>query len=357
MRSAFLKYFASAVLGVVLIWLAFRGEDWSDFGERLKTVRIGPVLGYLALFAGAHLLRILRWGVLVRALGSVSWRDVMSAGAVGYMCIMVFPLRLGELVRPYLIRGSGGVTASGALATVVVERVIDGLLFVALFFIFISLLPPSPDPAVAAVKYSAYLAGAVFVGALGVLIAAYYNRDATVAFVRRIGNRLHEGLTAKLVDLLEAFLEGLRVLPDRRRLALFFLMTVVYWTALGAGMRLMAIGTHIPDLSWVGGFALLTVLTVGIMIPAGPGFTGTFELAMKGGFALLVLAPSSEANIALYTVMLHVAQLLVQVSFGAVFLLTGQISLAELGKAGGLTEGGTAKASVGASTETADPGS
>ena len=93
------------------------------------------------------------------------------------------------------------------------------------------------------------------------------------------------------------------------------------------------------------------------MIPAGPGFTGTFELAMKGGFALLVLAPSSEANIALYTVMLHVAQLLVQVSFGAVFLLTGQISLAELGKAGGLTEGGTAKASVGASTETADPGS
>ena len=214
-----LKYFASAVLGVVLIWLAFRGEDWSDFGERLKTVRIGPVLGYLALFAGAHLLRILRWGVLVRALGSVSWRDVMSAGAVGYMCIMVFPLRLGELVRPYLIRGSGGVTASGALATVVVERVIDGLLFVALFFIFISLLPPSQTSSCRC-QVQRLSCWSCICRCPWVLIAAYYNRDATVAFVRRIGNRLHEGLTAKLVDLLEAFLEAYG-LPDRRRLALF----------------------------------------------------------------------------------------------------------------------------------------
>ena len=334
MRAFALKYLVSIALGAVMVWLAFRGEDWSGFGARLATVDPVPVAGYVVLFALAHALRIVRWGVLVRALGPLPWRDVFSAGAVGYMCIIVFPLRLGEFVRPYLVRGKAGITASGALATVVVERVMDGLLVVALFFTFISLLPPSGHPAVDAVKLTAWLAGAVFFGALVVLLAAYWRRQSTVALLEVIGNRIHRGLTAKALGLLEAFLDGLAVLPDRRRLFGFFAITVVYWIALGCGMRIMALGTHIPDMSWVGGFALLTVLTVGIMVPAGPGFTGTFELALKGGFALLVLSPSSLENAALYTIMLHVSQLVIQVGFGAVWLVTGQVRL------GGLVEAG-----------------
>lgn len=330
MRAFAVKYLVSIALGAVLVWLAFRNEDWSGFGARLASVELLPVIGYVLLFSAAHVVRIVRWGVLVRALGPIRWRDVFTAGAVGYMCIIVFPLRLGEFVRPALVRGQAGITASGALATVVVERVIDGLLFVALFFTFMSLLPPSGHPAVSAVKLSAYAAGVVFSTALVVLIAAYWRRAATVRFIRAIGERVHQGLTDWAVGLLEAFLDGLRVLPDRRRLLGFFAFTVVYWAALGVGMRWMALGTHIPDLSWVGGFVLLTVLTVGIMIPAGPGFTGTFELALKGGFALLVLEPTSVENVTLYTVMLHVAQLLVQVGFGAVCLITGQVSLAGL---------------------------
>ncbi len=329
-RGLAAKYALSVALGVVLVWLAFRNQDWSDFGARLRTVHVDLVIYYVLFFAAAHIARIIRWGILLRALGPVTWRDIVAAGGVGYMCIMVFPLRLGELARPYLVRGKGGVTASGALATVVVERVFDGLLFVALFWIFISLLPASPNPAVGMVKASAWAAGGVFLTTLIVLIAAWRSRDWTVAFVRKIGHRIHEGLTEKALELLDAFLEGLRVLPDKRRLVGFFLLTVVYWAMLGVGMKLMAHATHIPDLSYVGGFALLAVVVVGIMIPAGPGFTGTFELAMAGGFSLLVLSPGSTENIALYTIMLHTTQLLVQVGFGAVFLLTGQIRMGEV---------------------------
>lgn len=330
MRSLWSKYLVSVLLGGVMVWLAFRGEDFTGFGERLRKVDVVPLLGYVGLFAAAHVLRVVRWGVLVRALGPIRWRDVFTAGCVGYMCISVFPLRLGEFVRPYLVRGRGGVTASGALATVVVERVIDGLLFVGLFFVFLSILPPSGNPAVDAVKLTAYLAGAVFLTVLIVLIAAYARRAWTVALLERIGNRVHPGLTVKALGLLDAFLDGLKVLPDRRRLAAFFVMTVIYWVALGVGMRWMGLATHIPDLSYPGGFALLAVLTVGIMVPAGPGFTGTFELALKGGFALLVLAPESLENVALYTIMLHVVQLGVQVGAGALVLMTGAVDLSQI---------------------------
>ncbi len=95
-------------------------------------------------------------------------------------------------------------------------------------------------------------------------------------------------------------------------------------------MTIMGDAAHIPDLTLTGGFALLTVLTVGIMIPAGPGFTGTFELALTAGFALLVLGPESRENVMLYTLVLHVAQLGVQVGWGALALMSGQVRFGDL---------------------------
>jgi uncharacterized protein (TIRG00374 family) len=311
----------SIVLGVGLIWLAFRGEDWPDVYRRMQQVDLGPLLLYTFLFFVSHVIRIIRWGALVRALGPISWRDIVSAGAIGYLCITLFPLRLGELVRPYLVRGRGGVSGTGALATVVVERVIDGLLFVALFFVFISFLPPTGDPRVDAVKLSGYIAGAVFLCALFVLVAGYMRRQWTVQFIERIGMRFHAGLTQRSVRMLDAFLEGLKILPDKRRIFIFIVLTIVYWAIQGVGMKVMADAVNMPDVTYSGGFALLAILVVGIMVPGGPGMTGTFELALSAGFSLLVLSDESRNNITVYIIMLHVTQLIVQVIAGAPYLM------------------------------------
>jgi uncharacterized protein (TIRG00374 family) len=335
LRNFLFKWVFSTVLGAVLLWLAFRGEDWSDFFVRLEKVDVSLLWTYGLLFAISHVVRIVRWGVLVRALGPIHWRDIVSAGAIGYLCITVFPLRLGELVRPYLVRGKGGVSGTGALATVVVERVIDGVLFVALFFVFISFLPPNGNPKVDAVKLSGYVAGAVFLGALLVLIGGYVRRQATVELIRSIGNRIHAGTTVRVVRVLDAFLDGLKILPDKRRILWFVVLTILYWAIQGVGMKIMGDAVNIRDLSYPGGFALLAILVVGIMIPGGPGMTGTFELALAAGFSLLLLSPESQGNITLYTIMLHVVQLVVQVIVGLPYLilpharLSGAVTVAD----------------------------
>ena len=83
-------------------------------------------------------------------------------------------------------------------------------------------------------------------------------------------------------------------------------------------MMVMAKAVGIVDLTWLGAFALLTVYCWHHG-SAGPGFTGTFELALKAGFAL-ILSEASMALISVYAIVLHVAQLFVQVGFGVVFL-------------------------------------
>ena len=72
---------------------------------------------------------------------------------------------------------------------------------------------------------------------------------------------------------------------------------------------------------WALAFISAAILVVGIMIPGGPGMTGTFELALAAGFSLLLLSPESQGNITLYTIMLHVSQLVVQVACGVPYLL------------------------------------
>ena len=66
-----------------MVWLAFRGEDWSAFGAKLDAVDMNCLIAYLLIFSAAHLLRIIRWGVLVRALGPVPWSKVLRRGRGG----------------------------------------------------------------------------------------------------------------------------------------------------------------------------------------------------------------------------------------------------------------------------------
>ena len=78
--------------------------------------------------------------------------------------------------------------------------------------------------------------------------------------------------------MMDAFIHGLRVVPSRRKVALFFGLTAVYWGVNAWGMSLLARGFGIR-LGAVAAFTVLGALVVGVMIPAGPGMVGTFQAA------------------------------------------------------------------------------
>ena len=300
----------SLLIGAVLCFFAFRDLNWGRLNAQAEHLNWGGVWLYIAIFSGAHILRLLRWGLFVRVLSGAPWTAILRIGAVGYMAITLLPFRLGELIRPLLLSREKILNSSSALATVVVERIIDGLLFVGLFFLCLSSLPPSDAPAVQAVKIGAYGAGLVFSGLTLVLSALAWKRALTLRFLRRLGAPLPSTLVERVITLLEAFIDGLRVLPNLRSLFIFFAFTAIYWILQGWGMAIAASACGIEDLGLMGAFTLLSILVVGIMIPAGPGFTGSFELALVGGFALL--AHPGEAEIPLYIIVLHGAQVSVQ---------------------------------------------
>ena len=128
-----LKGLVALIISVAAFWWAFHDVDMTEIKERLShSSPMILILFFLSQIAN-HVLRTWRWALLVKPLGSASTRAIFAASSIGFPATFFLPLRLGEFARPAMIRRSG-VPFAGAMASVVVERVADGLFNIGLFF-------------------------------------------------------------------------------------------------------------------------------------------------------------------------------------------------------------------------------
>jgi uncharacterized protein (TIRG00374 family) len=316
----------SLAVGALFVWLAVRGVEWDEVLEAFSRVDLLVLVVYFLVAVAIQVLRIFRWGILLKPLGRIPLMRLFTAGAVGFMALMLLPLRLGEFARPILVAERGKIRISAALATVVVERVFDALamtslLVVLLFFLEDRILVPVH------LRTWSYVILVVFLLLLGFLALAYRRQEPTVAWFRRLVTPLSQRVADRLASILHSFIDGLKALLNARLLAGFLLMTLVYWFVSGAGMiYLFGAFDELGSLGWVEGFTVLSVLCVGLIIPAGPGMIGNFHYFVKLGLSLFVAeAALGSAGLA-YAIVIHGIQLGQQVLIGVAFLFVGQVS-------------------------------
>jgi uncharacterized protein (TIRG00374 family) len=274
----------------------------------------------------------MRFGVLLRPLAKLSLWRLFVVGSVGYMAIILLPLRLGEFVRPYLVT-EDGVSFSGALGACVVERVLDGLAVCGLLFGSVFLAAAAGVHVPTGVWVAGGAALVLFTSTLFVLLFANWRREGTLKVLRRIGEPISKKLTDKALGLVDSFIDGVAVLPNRRLILATFALTAIYWAAnvFGHWCLLQAAGVVSPtgqDLGMVEAAAIMSILAIGIILPAGPGFAGNFEAAARVGMSLFVTTEVLLTRGAAWTLLIHSITLLLQTGIGLTLLATGQVSLA-----------------------------
>src|SRR5262245_27441224 len=114
-------------LAVGLVALFLHEVDLASVGREIR--RADPV--WLAVSFGSMFLnlviRSLRWQFLLEPIGKTSFANAFRATAVGFAARGVLPSAAGELVRPYFLSRHERVSAAGAFATVILERLLDML--------------------------------------------------------------------------------------------------------------------------------------------------------------------------------------------------------------------------------------
>ncbi len=308
-----LRFGISLAIGLGLFFLAFRGLRPDRLAHAFANASYLWILPYVLTLAGVQLFRAWRWRFLLAPVTSSPpglWR-LLVISSVGFAAIILLPLRLGELVRPYLIADPRDVRpedatgadnkrlrVSAALGTIAVERVMDGLM-VSLFlfgsFLFLAGRAQSP----AWMMPTAYTALAVFGGATLFLAAGLWRPRFAVGaalwlvlltpLARRFGGRF-ERFRARLEDLLGGLISGLAALSHAGSLLRFVLASLVYWLLNGLGFYVLARAFHL-DLALVSAYAICGMVAIGIILPAGPGLVGNFH--EFGKFGLQISLPAA----------------------------------------------------------------
>ncbi|HEY8380039.1 MAG TPA: lysylphosphatidylglycerol synthase transmembrane domain-containing protein [Nannocystis sp.] len=298
-----------AITGLAL-WLVQRRLDPVPDTLEIAAWGLPAYLATLLLYA---FLRAARWWFLVRSLGRVRFGDLMLAGLAGALWIVALPWRLGELVRPALLARRSGLPLAQLLGTVAIERVVDGLLVCAAFFLAAA---PAPDAkALTALHAACTGAFALFAAALLVLLVLARWPAALERLLRRGLGRLAPRPAALLADLARGLADGLRALPSIRPLLLFLLVTLAYWAANLAGMFVLARACGLP-LGLLDVLAVLAVLNLTLLVPGPPAHVGTFQLGVAAGLALFLPPDLVRDRGSTYTFFLYTCQLAVIAALG-----------------------------------------
>jgi uncharacterized protein (TIRG00374 family) len=293
-----------------------------------------PVLaGTIGLLAATHFFRAWRWNNLLRPMGvSLPAARLLAISSVGFMAILALPARLGELVRPALLRQKGKVSASAVLGTVAVERIVDGLVVSLLVFgccLAIHLGNPAAEKPW--MMPMAYVSLAVFLTAMTFLAFALRWPQHTVRFAMRlsllprVAPRVAAKIEAKLHDLIRGFL----VLKDGANLAWFGFWSILYWIANGLSVFVLARGMGL-DLSLVGAFAVMGIVAVGISLPNSPGLVGQFHYLTMLGVSLYLGDEIARTAGLAFAIVLHGLQVVWYLGVGALAMFTSHVSFADV---------------------------
>ena len=307
----------SLLISIGFVAWSLRGHDLGQVWQQLKQANYLYLFPYIAILLAIHVVRTVRWGMLIAPLAKMTFRRLNAVSAVGFMALVVLPLRLGEFARPYLIRVPGKVSATAAMASIVVERVLDGLIVAALQVVLL-LRIPGGGAHVEWVRRGGYLMFAFFFGLLVFLVVAYLAREFALKLIRATVGRVSERVSERPVTCCESFITGLRSLPSVKEQIAIVALTGVYWGLNGFGLLVLALGFGI-HLGLLQAYTVLGVLVIGVMLPAGPGMAGTFQFFTQLGLSLFV--PESEnARAAAFANVLWACQFVQQVALGLLFV-------------------------------------
>lgn len=326
MKSRNLRLLVGVLISAVFIWMALRGLHLPDVWISLRTADYVWLIPSIAVYFLAVWARTWRWDYLLRPMKQIPLRRLFPVVVIGYMGNNVYPFRAGELLRAFVLRQQEDVSMSSSLATIVVERVFDGL--VMLLFVFVA-LPFAPLPS-DSIRLVVIVGSVVFLGALLVFfaVAAVPSRFMAVTewFAARL---LPERYRAPLLNFTQRFIVGLAALRSGRGLVMIFLTSVVIWLLETVKYWFVM---HAFDFT-ASFFALMLmngVVNLATTLPSAPGYIGTFD---GPGIAVLTLYGVEPAIATAYTLTLHAALWLPITLLGIYYMIRIEMRWADIGRA------------------------
>jgi uncharacterized protein (TIRG00374 family) len=302
-----------------LVYLLFQSVQVADVATALQRANLIFLLPAIGLYFAGVMVRTVRWAVLMRPVGRVGIGRLFVVLVAGFMANDILPLRAGEGVRAFMLWRKDRLEPGATLATIVVERIFDGLALTGLLLLAGLVVPL--DEQLARI---AWVAGVVFAaGILGV-----FALTVIPAPLLALARLMLKPMPARVRDLglrlLSTFVDGLSILRSGRDTALVAVFSLIAWL-LEASMYFALMFSFPFQPSFVAAMLGTAVANLASMVPSSPGYVGTFDWGLskvlEGTFQV-------DASVALaYTGLVHAVLIVPVVALGLIFIWREGLSL------------------------------
>lgn len=329
------RFWLGFVISVGLVVLFQWKVDFGQTGRELKNANYAYYIPAVMIYFIAFGFRSLRWRYLLLHLKAIPpWR-LYSIVSIGYLANNILPMRLGEVVRAHFVGEKEGISKASSLATIGVERVLDGLTLLLLAAIIWPFLPwtdvfktDTGDLKIWWVALSIALA-LVFVVAFVALVILAMSPGLGRTLAHLLSSMMPVRLRPKVEGLINLMLEGLAALRSPRKLLVMLVLSIPVWLAEATLYYLIAISFDLDV-----GFHVILLVTatsnLATAVPSSIGGIGPFEVVAK---ATLVAFGVGTNPAAAYAFFVHIVALWLPVNIlGMLFLWRENLSIAQLAK-------------------------
>ena len=322
-----LRVILELLISGTLLYFALRGLRLDDvWGAMQDAQYLWLVPGVAVYFIGVWV-RSWRWHYLLRPLKRVPARVMFPIVAIGYMGNNIYPARAGEILRAVVLKRREDIPVSASLATIIIERIFDGVVMLAFVFLNLSELARLTQDSgfLGNIQDLALIGAAAFLGALAVFILAAMFPAVTQKWVNRILSLLPEKWSGRVQPIVERFLTGLEALRSPRDALMVLFTSAIIWL-LETGKYWFVMHAFPFEVNFFALMLMNGIVNLATTIPSAPGYIGTFDAP---GIALLKAYNVPGAIAAGYTLVLHAALWFPITLLGAYFYIRERVKWGE----------------------------
>jgi uncharacterized protein (TIRG00374 family) len=294
-RTVVVLLVAAGLLGVFL-----RNVDLNRVGRDILSAQPGWLVVGLGAAVATLVIRSYRWRYLLEPLGHTTFGESFRATAVGFAASTVLPARAGEVIRPYFVARLTSrherMTASGAFATIILERVLDVvtvLVLVALYVLVFGRALSVTNPVAFGWLTWIALSTAALAAAVLIVLFVLAGHPARLGAAMRPLARVAPSAATFVARIVENFAHGLAVVRRPSRLLIAWIWSFPLWLTIAFDMWAVARAFDIA-MPFTGSFVVVGLLTLGVAVPT-PGSVGGFHAAFRYAATTFFDAPEAAA--------------------------------------------------------------
>ncbi len=275
-----LKPLLGALLAVLCLLWVFHDISYREFLEHTSSIRWWWIVPAVACDILGYVFQGLRWQMLLRHFGQITVLDASKAIYAGLFTNEVLPLRMGELVRVYLVSRWLSIRFIAAIPSVVIERLFDAIWLGGILGITAIVLEEFPEKIL---KVADNVGIAVLV-VTGILIYLVLLRKPKPDSVKN-GKKITWKPLHILVSFFRQISDEIHLLAGTKSFYLSFIVSslVLIFQILAFWFVMLAFGL---DTSFLVGTAVFLLIRVGTLLPSAPSNVGTYQLLCVTGLML-----------------------------------------------------------------------